>query len=267
MPRHARILSKTGIYHVMVRGNEKKNIFFDDADREKFLDILYENKKEGEYQLFAYCLMPNHFHLLIKEEKDPLARTMKRINTKYAYYFNQKYQRVGHVFQDRYRSEEIENESYLLEAARYIHNNPVKANMVDDPSHFRWSSFLCFIDSNNGSPGLVDTKSILDLFSLDAGRAVPLLLEYTNRDSKKTFTDIEPEHNQENREKTKEKARLFVLNFLHEKKNKGKTSRELFKDKEIRSELIGKLKEDYGLSIRQISEILGIDRNMVQRIK
>lgn len=149
MPRQRREISKTSVYHIMMRGNEKKDIFIDEEDKMKFIDILIEKKQDEAYYLYAYCLMNNHVHLIIKEGKDELSRIMKRINISYAHYFNDKYDRVGHIFQDRFRSEAIESEAYLLSAIRYIHMNPVKANVVKETSQYSWSSYNLYIDQSN----------------------------------------------------------------------------------------------------------------------
>ena len=111
MPRQVRQISKSQIYHVITRGNERRNIFLDDEDKKRFMDILCEKKRDKEYVLYAFCLMDNHVHLIIREGTDTISRIMKRINTGYAYYFNKKYKRVGHVFQDRFKSEAIESEA------------------------------------------------------------------------------------------------------------------------------------------------------------
>ena len=105
--------------------------------------------------------MENHVHFIIFEGSDDLSRIMKRINTSYAYYFNKKYQRVGHVFQDRFRSEAIEKENYLLAALRYIHNNPVKAGIVSHPSQYQWSS--CGYVDGNSPISIVDRDTVLVL--------------------------------------------------------------------------------------------------------
>jgi len=104
MPRQKRLLSPTHIYHVMVRGNSGRDIFLDDEDRKRLLRIIETKKKEEGFILFAYCLMNNHFHLLLKENRDNISQIMKKINTTYALYFNKKYQLSGHLFQNRFRS-------------------------------------------------------------------------------------------------------------------------------------------------------------------
>lgn len=108
MPRQRRKLSKTGTYHIMLRGNERKSLFPEEEDYRKFLQILATKKRDDSFLLYAYCLMSNHLHLLIREKKQNISQIMKRINIAYAYYFNKKYNRVGHVFQDRFKSESVD---------------------------------------------------------------------------------------------------------------------------------------------------------------
>ncbi len=131
MPRQQRSKSKSGYYHIMIRGNERKNIFLDEQDKSRFVEILNDKKKSVSFYLQAFCLMDNHVHLMISEGVDDIARVMKRITVSYVYYFNKKYKRIGHLFQDRFRSEVVEDDNYVLSLARYIHQNPVKAGIVN----------------------------------------------------------------------------------------------------------------------------------------
>ena len=103
MPRVARIKSKSKIYHIMIRGINQQNIFSVDEDYEKFIAILAKYHKKSEYEIYAYCLMGNHVHLLIKEGKEALSHAMKRIGTSYVSWYNWQYNRKGHIFQDRYK--------------------------------------------------------------------------------------------------------------------------------------------------------------------
>ena len=127
MPRTARTKSESGIYHVMLRGINQQVIFKDEEDNRKFLEVLNDCKAVSGYKLFAYCLMGNHIHLLIKVEKEDLEQIFKRIGGRFVYWYNGKYSRGGHLFQDRYKSEPVETDEYFLAVLRYIHQNPVKA--------------------------------------------------------------------------------------------------------------------------------------------
>ena len=141
MPRTARKISKTGIYHLVLRGINRQTIFEEDEDAIKFLDTLQRYQKECDFEIYAYCLMGNHIHLLVKEGKEKIGQTMKRIGVSYVYWYNYKYDRSGHLFQGRYKSEVVEDDSYLLVVFRYIHQNHLKAKMVKDIEDYQWSSY------------------------------------------------------------------------------------------------------------------------------
>ena len=130
MPRKARIESKSGIYHIMLRGINRQQIFEDDEDFEKFLWVLKDVKQLSRFKLYGYCLMGNHIHLLLKPENEPLELIFRRIGSKYVYWYNLKYQRTGHLFQDRFKSEPVESISSFFVVLRYIHQNPQKALTV-----------------------------------------------------------------------------------------------------------------------------------------
>ena len=129
----------------MLRGINQQQIFQDEEDNLKFLQIVKECKAISEFKLFAYCLMENHVHLLIKEGKEPIELIFKRIGNRFVYWYNTKYKRVGHLFQDRYRSEPVETDEYFLTVLRYIHQNPVKAGIVKSCGKYRFSSYNEYI--------------------------------------------------------------------------------------------------------------------------
>jgi REP element-mobilizing transposase RayT len=124
----------------MARGINQQNIFEADEDFEKYLSILDEVKEAAKFKLYAYCLMGNHVHILLEESDAPLSQIFKQIGIRYVFWFNWKYQRHGHLFQDRFKSEPVENDSYFNVVLRYIHQNPVKAGLCQDAKSYRWSS-------------------------------------------------------------------------------------------------------------------------------
>ena len=138
MPRGPRKLSSTGIYHVMLRGADRRVIFQDDQDNCVFLKKLLQVKQSSPFYLYAYCLMNNHVHLLMEERNEPLQTVFKRVGVTYVNYYNQKYELRGHLFQDRFKSEAIETDAYFLDVLRYICQNPVKAGLVTDPFKYSW---------------------------------------------------------------------------------------------------------------------------------
>lgn len=138
MSRLVRKKSTSGIYHVMLRGADRRIIFSDDEDCERFLDTLRRVKEQSCFKLYAYCLMGNHVHLLLEEASEPLETIFKRIGSSYVYYYNWKYELHGHLFQDRFRSECVENDAYFLDVLRYICQNPVKAGLCNSPFEYPW---------------------------------------------------------------------------------------------------------------------------------
>jgi putative transposase len=147
----------------MCRGNHRNDIFRDDEDRQFYLATLRQAQKLYPYLLHSYCLMTNHVHLQVETLDITIAQVMKRINMLYSIYFNKKYSFVGHLFQGRYRAELIETDAYVLEISRYIHLNPVRAQIVRYPWDYPWSSCLIYLD-NEPHP-LVTTDKILSYFS------------------------------------------------------------------------------------------------------
>ena len=124
---------------------KKKNIFNRVINYRHFVKCgrkwVKQCKEKYDFDIYAYCLMSNHIHLLIKEEKEPIEQIMKRIATRFVYWYNVKYQRVGHLFQDRFKSEPVENDAYFMTVIRYIHQNPLKAGLCKDISAYKYSSY------------------------------------------------------------------------------------------------------------------------------
>lgn len=148
MPRQPRLDIPDTLHHVIVRGIEKRDIFADDDDRERFLSRLSYILTDGSTKCFAWALMSNHFHLLLMPTRVSLSETMRRLLTGYAVYFNRKYGRAGHLFQNRYKSILCEEEPYFLELVRYIHLNPIRAGLVSNLSEldrYPWSGHAVLV--------------------------------------------------------------------------------------------------------------------------
>jgi putative transposase len=143
MPRTARITMENACYHIITRGNQKQWVFIEPQDYEKYLFLLTKYKKRYKFKLYCFCLMPNHVHLVI-EVQDPLRlnKIMRSLNLSYTLYYNSKYKKVGHLWQDRFKSKAIEKDAYLLECINYIEANPLRASLVSDITRYRWSSYL-----------------------------------------------------------------------------------------------------------------------------
>ena len=161
MTRRPRETSEAGFYHVIVRGNGKQLLFDDDTDRDAFLALLTRFLDGSGVRVLAWCLMDNHVHLCLAEDPetglDEISRIMRVVQTEYAKRFNGRTGHVGHIFQARFASMPINDERYLLQAVRYIHNNPQKANICP-ADRYRWSSYSEYL----GAPGLCDTEPVLE---------------------------------------------------------------------------------------------------------
>jgi len=155
MPRRARRIAESGIYHVMMRGVNRDAIFLEEEDGDRFLHALDQTRKLSGCRVLAYCLMPNHVHLVLRIADEPIGAVIKRLGVRYAGWFNRKYGRVGHLFQDRFRSEPVEDDAYFVSVIRYVWDNPVEAGLAPSAEKYRWSSrrFL-------GRPSLVDEAEL-----------------------------------------------------------------------------------------------------------
>ena len=169
MARYPRAEVEGGLYHVIARGNNRQVIFHDEEDFKKFLSILSVQKAKLGFYLYAFCLMSNHFHLLIERQAEPVGRIMLRLLTGYSQYYNRKYRKVGHVFQGRHKAILCQADRYLGELVRYIHLNPLRARMVRKAERYPWSSQKAYLGIDPA--GVVDVDPVLRLFGAKKAKA------------------------------------------------------------------------------------------------
>lgn len=246
MPRQAREISSKGIYHIMLRGNNQQQIFEDQDDNLRFIGILKECKKISEYQIFAFCLMGNHVHLVIKPNKENLDKIFKRIGIRYVCWYNRKYNRIGHLFQDRFKSETVNDNRYLLTVVRYIHQNPVKAGLSN--INYKFSSYNDYIRKTENR--LTDVGFLFDIINRNN------FIDFNNVYSDDACLEYKPHNSRMNDEKAKEIIAeitgIATLNGF------------LTLDATKRDEKIQLLK-NYGFPIKQISRLTGISRGVIQK--
>lgn len=256
MPRPNRIHSYTNVYHIIMRGNNKQKIFLENKDFERFLRILKKYKMKYEYDLYCYMLMTNHIHMIINTKKEDISKVMHSIAQEYSIYFNNKYDRCGHVFQDRFKSKCVENREYLLNLQRYIHLNCVKAGIGKIDS-YKWSSYNEFI----GRKKLCNTDMILKLFGNDRASAVNNFMIFNQKgdlspeeqniaefEMKKLLTD----------EEAKEMIQLVIKN------KKLKQIKDCSEDE--KNELAKECLKIDGISKRQLARIFNFDKRRIDRI-
>ena len=240
MARGPRKCTNMFFYHIMVQGINKEYILNEVEDKRQYLKFINKVKKEIDVYIVSYCIMDNHVHILIKEEYiECLSRFMHKVNTLYAMYYNKKYNRVGYVFRDRYKSQVIYSEKQLYTCINYIHNNPVKAGICRLASEYEYSSYNEYIKNmeeiQRNINGLLIKEDILD--------------------KKENFLEIEEEKEVEIKKAIEEYMKINNINFdtlKNERKNL--------------KEIINMLKEYYGLSLRQISIYINVGRETVRNI-
>ena len=162
LARQKRAQSETGIYHIMLRGINKQQVFFNRDDYNMFLDVLSQTKTDSGFKLFAYCIMNNHVHLLIKEQDEPIGKIFKRLGDRFIYWYNLKYDRVGGIFQGRFKSIPVNTDEYFISVLRYIHQNPVKAGLVKSCSEYEFSSYNSYFKPVS----FVDTGYAIELIGI-----------------------------------------------------------------------------------------------------
>lgn len=256
MPRLPRKYSQTHVYHIMIRGNAKQDIFIDSQDKRKIIKVILQKRMGELFNIYAFCIMNNHAHIVAKELKESISIFMKRITTSYAFYYNAKYKRIGHVFQDRFKSEVIKDDSYLLSVIRYVHNNPEKAEIAKKEK-YPWSSYHDYISSNNRLP---EVTEILKMFAEDKKQSIQMFQDFSDKIEKREFLDMRIEK-QINKENVSQYVEKYLKNNYISKIN--------LKDKKYskqRNDLIKNIIINSDLSMRAIAEAIEVNRETVRRV-
>ena len=247
MSRTPRKHSESGIYHIMLRGINKQQIFYDDEDFRYFIRLLQRYKKLCRYELHAYCLMGNHIHLLIRENEVPLEIIFRHIGSAFVYWYNRKYDRTGHLFQDRYKSEPVNDRRYYLTVLRYILQNPVAAGLCLSPEEYPYSSAREYI---SGKHGITDIQFALEF--PEAGT----LKNYISQESDDRCLEMAESVRSYCPD---ERARKLILQELGTfSPTAGKA-----KERQALNHSIRLLKEA-GISIRQLSRLTGLSKKIIE---
>jgi putative transposase len=178
MSRKPRVHFPGAVYHVISRGNQKQTIFEDRDDFLQFRKFLEDAQRRFSFRLYAYVLMPNHFHLLLEVSSHPLFKVMQTLLYRYTRYFNNRHRMVGHLFQGRYRAILCDRDNYLLELVRYLHLNPVRAGLADDATQYPWSSHAVFLKGRDERG--VAVEEVLSYLSKRRGDAVRKYTEFVS---------------------------------------------------------------------------------------
>ena len=269
MPRIAREKSATGVYHIIIRGINKQTIFEDNEDRERFLKTIGKYKGICNYKIYGYCLMSNHVHLLIKEGDESISKSMQRISSSYVYWYNLKYQRSGHLFQGRFKSEPINRPSIFLKVLRYIHQNPLKAGISKGVGESKWTSYReyivgsCLVDRGpalyylvNELPEKQTTQNQQNLNKESYNyNGILQFQEFMNESNEDAYLEWK------GRKRLSDDSlsqRIYELGINNINEIQGYNIKE-------RNELLRQLKAIEGVSVRQLSRVTGISKSVISR--
>ena len=245
MSRASRNYSQSGVYHILFRGVNQQSIFEEKADYDKLKETILMVKEEMNFEIYAYCFMSNHVHLVLKEKKDKdISLIMKRILCKYARWYNLKYGRSGALVANRYKSAPVEIDEYFLSLIRYVHQNPVKAGISQNLIDYPHSSYAEYMKESN----ITDTDLVFEMIGkteFEEFHKCIETIEFRVTDSKKK-TDEE-------------------IHFLIRKKYGIENAKDISKmKKEERNKILLELKQEY--PIRQLQRITGVSRGVISRI-
>lgn len=245
------------INHIVIRGVNKQDIFLDKQDKSKFVKEILNTKQKYHYELYAFVIMPNHVHMVIYDKEFNLPSIMNSLQTRYVSYFNKKYERVGHLFQDRYFNKMIEDENYFKSTIRYIHKNPEKA-FISKKENYEWSSYNEYINNDNS---IVDIDIFLKMLDENRKTALNKFKEYHKQNEENKLSD-EVEYELKTRltdeqliEALKEKFNIDNIQNIQQYSNK---------------KIIELLKEIVNIpyiSINQLSRVTGINRKVLRKAK
>jgi REP element-mobilizing transposase RayT len=235
----------------MVRGVNRQTIFEDDEDCVKFIDTIQQNKDKSGLELYGYCLMGNHAHILLREGKEALSLSMQRICSSFVYWYNWKYDRFGHLFQERFKSEPVEDEAYSLTVLRYIHQNPIKAGITKAMKEYKWSSYHEYISKQS----IIDTELILEMFATERQTARQRFEIYMSEVNEDVCLDYEDRHRIGDEE---------ILKLIEEKYKVKKGFFHLLERSEMNM-ILRDLKSINGITIRQLVRVTGVSKFTVEK--
>ena len=246
MPRRARNMSASNYMHIIVRGIGKQLLFEDDHDYRYYLTKLELYCMDTDVKVCAYCLMDNHVHLLVKGEAESVILLMKKIGVSYSWYYNKKYERVGHLFQDRYKSDPVNDERYFLKLVHYILHNPVVAGICSRPEKYEYSSASEYILNRSG---ITDIDHVLRM--MDQKVLKDFLIKPAEIDQQKNRED------HPSLVKINDKKAVDIIT--------GKLGKSVPVDQEVLKQNIRSFL-DKGISMRQISRITALSRTVLYRL-
>jgi len=275
MSRRPRVFAPGLLYHVIVRGNQRRKTFRCDDDYKAYLDRLEKYRAKHHVRIYAYCLMPNHVHLLVETGSIPLAKFMQGLQQSYTQHFNRSYRKVGHLFQGRYKAIICDRDKYLLALVRYIHLNPVRAKLAARPERYAYSGHNSYL--TNGTAKIVEVTPILKL--LGGKKAYErFVLEAIGENHNEAYYAVEDQRflgeegfgeeiSRDTEQNEERKAKKPIETSFKEIARRVDTPPELLRGKDRRwdisakrAEAVALLVRDYGYAVGEVAKYLGRDQ-------
>ena len=255
MTKRRRIHSNSKIYHIIIKGIDNQDIFYDDQDRRVFLKKLLLTKEAYDNKIYAYCLMDNHVHMVIRIEKEFLSKAIQTLMIRYVQYFNKKYDRTGTLVQNRFKSKNVENQRYFLEVCRYVHRNPENAGFAKT-DQYKWSSYQEYFKKSE----IVDKEILLHYFNNDIKEFVNFTNKCDDYENLKEFAEYEIIGKLKDEDVLKIIMKIFDINDVRDVPS-------FFKNRQ-REQLehdIHKIKSIKGTNKTQVARLIRRDRKTVEK--
>lgn len=251
MTRYARIQSSSGIYHVTMKGINGQDIFEEDRDNRKFLFVLEKCIRKDQFEVFAYCLMSNHVHLLLRVGEKSIGSVIQRIGTTFAGWYNNVHGRSGHLFQNRFHSVTVDNAGQLRMVWRYILQNPMKAGLEEYPGEkYMWSSIYAYL-------GIADPVTVTD-FVMQCFGSKTVMMEFLKMSGDSDRCKLE----MMKKKRLSDETAMYILKNLCEKYEVTDFAK---MDRNSKRELVGLMYQQYKLSLKQITRITGLSYRTVRK--
>ena len=275
MARRPRVFAPGLLYHVIVRGNQRRKTFRSDDDYKAYLNRLEKYRAQCRVRIYAYCLMPNHVHLLVESGSTPLAKFMQGLQQSYTQYFNRRYRKVGHLFQGRYKAIICAREKYLMALIRYIHLNPVRAKLATRPERYQYSGHNSYM--TNGTAKIVEVTPILKMLGGKKGYE-RFVLEGIGENHNEEYYAVADQRflgeegfgeeiGGDGEEHDERKAKKPIETAFKEVARRVQTTPELLRGKDRRwdistkrAEAVALLVRDYDYTVSEVAKYLGRDQ-------
>ena len=256
MSRYPRNFAYSQIYHVILKGIDGHDIFYDNNDKKFFLKQLLTTKKNFNSTVYSYCLMSNHVHLVIKCKNELLSKAIQSLQIRYVSYFNKKYERTGHLFQGRFKSKAVENQKYFLELCRYVHRNPEKAGIALTQK-YEWSSYKEYI----GEAKIINKNILLHYFNNNLSDFIHYTIGMVDVDDIEDFVEYEIVNKLSDAQLASIIIKKFKLSSIGQINS-------FFKNRKLDSikDDLKKITSINGTNITQIARVIRLNRKSIKRL-